>query len=89
LFVKPPSSKLSAAVLLAALALTLASCGRRGALESPPNAAVSNAPLTSTPGEEKPATPGGAANSSGASAQAGAQQASPHVPKPFPLDPLL
>jgi predicted small lipoprotein YifL len=89
--VKPPSSKLGAAVLLAALALTLVSCGRRGALEPPPGAAASNAPITGTPGEEQPPpTPGEVPGQNAAApAQAGAKQIPPHVPKPFPLDPLL
>jgi predicted small lipoprotein YifL len=82
-------------VFVAAIALSLASCGRRGPLEPPPGAAVSNAPLTGTPGDyEAPANPGelagqNTAASSGAKAPAAAKQPPPHVPKPFVLDPLL
>ena len=82
-------------VFVAAIALSLASCGRRGPLEPPPGAAVSNAPLTGTPGDyEAPANPGelagqNAAASSGAKAPAAAKQPPPHPPKPFLLDPLL
>ena len=82
-------------VFAAAIALSLASCGRRGPLEPPPGAAVSNAPLTGTPGDyEAPANPGelagqNTATSSGAGAPTAAKQPPPHVPKPFLLDPLL
>jgi len=82
-------------VLVAAIALSLASCGRRGPLEPPPGAAISNAPLTGTPGDyEAPANPGelagqNTATSSGAAAPAAAKQPPPHPPKPFLLDPLL
>jgi len=98
LFVKLPPSKLGVAVLLAALALTLASCGRRGPLEPPPDAAALNTPpVTGTPGtEEKPANPGdlsgqnaASSSSTAAPAQAGAKQTQPRAPKPFVLDPLL
>jgi predicted small lipoprotein YifL len=89
--------KRCAIVFAAAIALSLAACGRRGPLEPPPGAPASNAPLTGTPGNyEAPANPGelsgqNTATSSGAAApaQAGAKQAPPRVPKPFPLDPLL
>jgi predicted small lipoprotein YifL len=96
--VKPFPSKLGVAVLLTALALTLASCGRRGPLEPPPDAAASNMrPLSGTPGdEEKPANPGDLSGQNGAGsssmtapAQAGANLPPPRVPKPFVLDPLL
>jgi len=82
-------------VFVAAIALSLASCGRRGPLEPPPGAAVSNAPLTGTAGDyEAPANPGELAGqntgtSSGAKAPAAAKQPPPHPPKPFLLDPLL
>jgi predicted small lipoprotein YifL len=82
-------------VFVAAIAFSLASCGRRGPLEPPPGAAVSNAPLTGTPGDyETPANPGelagqNTAASSGAKAPAAAKQPPPHPPKPFLLDPLL
>jgi predicted small lipoprotein YifL len=84
-----------AIVFVAAIALSLASCGRRGPLEPPPGAAVSNAPLTGTPGDYgAPANPGelagqNTATSSGAGAPTAAKQPPPHVPKPFLLDPLL
>lgn len=42
-----------AAVILAAIALPLAGCGRRGPLEPPPGAAVSGAPLTGVPDEDR------------------------------------
>jgi predicted small lipoprotein YifL len=85
------------AVLLTAVALTLVSCGRRGALEPPPGAAASNPAVTGTPGDsETPANAGdlpgqNTASSSGAAApaQAGVKQAPPRAPKPFLLDPLL
>ena len=86
---------LPAIVFVAAIALSLASCGRRGPLEPPPGAAVSNAPLTGTPGDyEAPANPGelagqNTATPSGAKASAAAKQPPPHQPKPFLLDPLL
>jgi len=97
LFVKPLASKLGAAFFIAALALTLTSCGRRGGLEPPPGAAASNPAVTGTPGEaETPTNPGdltgqNTANSSsaGAPAQAGAKQTPPRAPRPFLLDPLL
>jgi len=82
-------------VLVAAIALSLASCGRRGPLEPPPGAAVSNAPLTGTQGNyAAPANPGelawqNTATSSSAAAPAAAKQPPPHAPKPFLLDPLL
>jgi predicted small lipoprotein YifL len=90
---------LPAIVFVAAIALSLASCGRRGPLELPPGAAVSSAPVTGTPGDyEAPANPGeqagqNTATSSGAGAEArppgAAKPAPPHPPKPFLLDPLL
>jgi predicted small lipoprotein YifL len=88
---------LAAIVFVAAITLSLASCGRRGPLEPPPGAAPSNAPLTGTPGDyEAPANPGELAGqntvtSSGAvaPAQAGAKQTPPPARKPFILDPLL
>jgi predicted small lipoprotein YifL len=82
-------------VFIAAITLSLASCGRRGPLEPPPGAAVSNAPLTGTPGDyDVPANPGelagqNAATPSGAAAPTAAKQPPPHQPKPFLLDPLL
>jgi predicted small lipoprotein YifL len=86
---------LPAIVLVAAITLSLASCGRRGPLEPPPGAAVSNAPLTGTPGDyEAPANPGELAGQntaapSTAEAPAAAKQPPPRAPKPFLLDPLL
>ncbi len=95
---KLPPSKLGVAILLAALALTLASCGRRGPLEPPPDAAALNTPpVSGIPGtEEKLANPGDLPGQNGASsssmaapAQAGANLPPPRAPKPFVLDPLL
>jgi predicted small lipoprotein YifL len=81
--------KLHATVFVAAMALSLISCGRRGPLEPPPGAAVSNAPLTGTPGDyDTPANPGEMAGQSTATSS-GAKQPPPHPPKPFLLDPLL
>ena len=86
---------LPAIVFVAAIALSLASCGRRGPPEPPSGAAVSNAPLTGTPGDyEAPGNPGelagqNTAASSGAEAPAATKQPRPHAPKPFILDPLL
>ncbi len=86
---------LTAVALVAAVALSLASCGRRGPLEPPPGAPASNAPLTGTPGDyDAPANPGelagqNTAASSGAEAPAAAKQPPPHARKPFVLDPLL
>ncbi|MGI8568897.1 MAG: LPS translocon maturation chaperone LptM [Methylocella sp.] len=89
--------KRGAIVFAAAIALSLASCGRRGPLEPPPGAPASNAPLTGTPGDYgAPANPGelagqNTATSSGAEAagQAEAKRTPPPVGKPFLLDPLL
>ena len=95
MFVRRTFPNLPAIVFVAAIALSLTSCGRRGPLEPPPGAAVSNAPLTGTPGDyEAPANPGelagqNTATSSGAGAPAVAKQPPPHAPKPFLLDPLL
>ncbi|WGJ13726.1 lipoprotein [Methylocapsa sp. D3K7] len=93
---KSPPSKLAAALFLVTLALTLVSCGRRGALEPPPGSPALNVPLSGTPDEETTQNVGGltgqnTANSSGAAAppQAGTKPAVPHAPRPFPLDPLL
>ena len=86
---------LAAIVFVAAIALSLASCGRRGPLEPPPGAAASNAPLTGTPGDyATPANPGelagqNTATSSGAEAPPAAKQPPPRARKPFLLDPLL
>jgi predicted small lipoprotein YifL len=86
--------KLGALLLVAAMALSLASCGRRGPLE-PPGAPASNAPLTGTPGDyEAPANPGelagqNTATSSGAEAPAAAKHPTRRAPKTFLLDPLL
>jgi predicted small lipoprotein YifL len=82
-------------VFVVAIALSLASCGRRGPLEPPPSALASHAPLTGTPGDyEVPANPGelagkNTAASGGAEAPAAAKQPPRRAPKPFLLDPLL
>jgi len=82
-------------VFVAAIALSLASCGRRGPLEPPPGAPASNALLTGTPGDyEAPANAGelagqNSATSSGTEAPAAAKQPARRAPKPFLLDPLL
>jgi predicted small lipoprotein YifL len=86
---------LPAIMCVAAIALSLASCGRRGPLEPPPGAPASNAPLTGTPGDyEAPANPGElAGQNTAASAEApppgATKKAPPHARKPFVLDPLL
>jgi len=72
--VKAPFSKPGAAALLAVLALTLASCGRKGPLEPPPDAAT---PAAGTPGTAEAPAPGAA------------QQSPPPPKKSFLLDPLL
>jgi predicted small lipoprotein YifL len=84
---------LPAIVFVAAIALSLASCGRRGPLEPPPGAAVASAPATGTP--EDYGAPANelagqnTATSSGAEAPAAATQPPRRVPKTFLLDPLL
>ncbi|MGB8901087.1 MAG: lipoprotein [Methylocella sp.] len=86
---------LPANVFAAAIALSLASCGRRGPLEPPPGAPASNASLTGTPGDyEAPANPGELSGQNTAAGAAppppgAAKPAPPHAPKPFVLDPLL
>ena len=86
---------LPAIVFVAAIALSLASCGRRGPLEPPPGAPASNAPLTGTPGDyEAPANPGELAGQNTAAGveappPGAAKPAPPRAPKPFFLDPLL
>ncbi|MGH6829720.1 MAG: LPS translocon maturation chaperone LptM [Methylocella sp.] len=86
---------LPATVFVAAMALSLASCGRRGPLEPPPGVPASSAPLTGTPGDyEAPANPGelaGQNTTAGAEAPppGTAKKAPPRAPKPFLLDPLL
>jgi predicted small lipoprotein YifL len=95
LFVRRTFPKRGAIVVAAAIALSLASCGRRGPLEPPPGAPASNAPLTGAPGDyETPANSGelagqNTAASSGAEALAAAKQPTRRPPKPFLLDPLL
>jgi predicted small lipoprotein YifL len=78
-------SNLYAAAVVAALALSLSGCGRRGALEPPPGAPPSNAPLTGRPDEYRAPTnfvdfP--RANTVGAVGTTGAAGAAP-----LPLDP--
>ncbi|MDQ6868302.1 MAG: lipoprotein [Pseudomonadota bacterium] len=91
----PHLPKLGALLFVAAMALSLASCGRRGPLEPPPGAPASNAPLTGTPGDyETPANPGelpGKNTAAGAETPppGAAKPAPPHAPKSFLLDPLL
>ena len=88
---------LSAVVFVAAIALSLSSCGRRGPVEPPPGAAVSSAPVSSTAGDYKAAANPGeltgqntaASSGAGARGQAGAKQTPPSARKPFLLDPLL
>jgi predicted small lipoprotein YifL len=93
--VKRTLPNLAAIVFAAAIALSLTSCGRRGPLEPPPGASISNAPLTGTPGEyEAPATPGelagqNTAAASNAKAPTAAKQPPRRAPRPFLLDPLL
>jgi hypothetical protein len=96
LFVKSPPSKLAAGFFLAAFALTLVSCGRRGVLEPPPGSPALNVPLSGTPGAETSQNAGELSgqntvnsSSSAAPTQAGAKPAAPHTPRPFVLDPLL
>ncbi|HEX3495824.1 MAG TPA: lipoprotein [Methylocella sp.] len=92
---RPTVPKRCAIVFAAAIALSLASCGRRGPLEPPPGAPASNAPLTGTPGGyEERANPGELAGQntaapSAAEAPASAKQLPRRPPKPFLLDPLL
>ena len=94
---KPAPITLGAAVLLAALVLTLASCGRRGPLEPPPGAATPNAANTGAPGAyESPVTPAdtqgqntASSNPATAAGPAGGTQIPPPARKTFPLDPLL
>jgi predicted small lipoprotein YifL len=87
--------KLFAIVFAAGIALSLASCGRRGPPEPPPGAPASNAPLTGAPGDyEAPANPGelaGQNTATGAEAPppGAAKKAPPRGTKPFFLDPLL
>ncbi len=87
--------KRGAIVFAAAIALSLASCGRRGPLEPPPGAPASNAPLTGTLGDyEAPVNPGelagqNTATSSGVEAPAAAKQPPRRPARPFLLDPLL
>ena len=88
---KLPPSKLAAAFVLAAVALSLGSCGRRGALEPPPGAPASTVPLTGTPDEETSQYPGEPAGQNTANsgtqatpAQAGAKPAVPHVAQTLP-----
>ncbi|MGH6821539.1 MAG: LPS translocon maturation chaperone LptM [Methylocella sp.] len=77
---------LPAIVFVAAVAFSLASCGRRGPLELPPGAPPSNAPLSGTPGDyDAPTNPGELE----APPPGTAKKAPPRTPKPFPLDPLL
>ena len=86
---------LPAIVLVAAIAFSLASCGRRGPLELPPGARPSNAPLSGTPGDyEAPTNPGelaGQNTATGAETRppGTAKKAPPRAPRPFLLDPLL
>jgi predicted small lipoprotein YifL len=95
LFVRRTLPILPAIVFAAAIALSLASCGRRGPLEPPPGAAVSSAPVTGTPGDyEAPANPGelagqNTATSSGTEAPSAGKHPPPPARKPFVLDPLL
>lgn len=72
-----------AAICLAALALLLAGCGRRGPLEPPPGAAVANPPPAAVQDANKPDL--------AAENAAGATPAPPRAkaPRPFVLDPLL
>lgn len=93
---KLPPSKLAATFVLATVALSLGSCGRRGALEPPPGAPASTVPLTGTPEEgpsQYPGEPAGQnvvnSGTQATPAQTGAKPTVPHTPRPFPLDPLL
>jgi predicted small lipoprotein YifL len=95
LIVTPKPPKLGAIVFIAAVALSLVSCGRRGPLEAPPGASVFSAPLTGAPGAyEMPAHPGELSGQTApAAAAAGPGSAKPtpaRAPaRPFVLDPLL
>lgn len=85
--------KAGAIVFVAAVAVSLASCGRRGPLEPPPGAAVPSAPLAAAPGGYgNPGETAGEAVPAPAAGQPSepATPAAARVPKrPFALDPLL
>ncbi len=88
--------KIAFILLLAALAPSLAACGRRGPLEPPPGAAVACAPVSGAPGATQTAANGGelpgqtATNSySQPVSSAPAACATAHSQKTFFLDPLL
>jgi predicted small lipoprotein YifL len=78
--VTPPlSTRLLAAVLLATLAGTLSSCGRKGPLEPDP----SSSPFARAPASDQEPDEGQEPDKSVASKPQKAQ------PRPFPLDPML
>ena len=82
-----PTASAWAVVLLSVVALSLAGCGRKGALDLPPSASGANAAATSTDTEAEAARQPSVFNSSYGT------DASPAAPKgkkrPFILDPLL
>ncbi|WOJ91542.1 lipoprotein [Methylocapsa polymorpha] len=75
--------KLCAVLVLGALALSLAGCGRRGPLGAPPGAAATNAPLTGAP-DAVPTPRSGEAPALGAAALA----VSPSTGVTEPANPL-
>jgi predicted small lipoprotein YifL len=95
LFVKRTLPNFPPIAFVAAVALSLTSCGRRGPLELPPGVPTTNALQTGTPGDyEVPANSGelagqNTAASSNAEAPAAAKQPPRRAPRPFLLDPLL
>jgi predicted small lipoprotein YifL len=81
--------KIASILFLAAIAPSLAACGRRGPLELPPGAQVSCAPVTGTPGDYQSAANAGELSGAGESQSQAPKTCASKTPRPFFLDPLL
>jgi predicted small lipoprotein YifL len=81
--------KIASILFLVAIALSLASCGRRGPLELPPGTQVSCAPVTGTPGDYQSASNAGELSGAGESQSQAHKTCASKAPRPFFLDPLL
>ena len=81
-----PSSSGWAIILLSVTALALGGCGRKGGLDLPPNAATTQAGVTSDTEAERAAQPGVFNSTYGTEAGPSAAKGSR---KKFVLDPLL
>ncbi|MCI0599058.1 MAG: lipoprotein [Beijerinckiaceae bacterium] len=87
--------KFAVTLVVATVALSLATCGRRGPLDAPPGGSIASAPLTGTPGDYQTSGTGELTSQTPVNSTGTPPPESPAPgpkmppPRPFFLDPLL